>query len=98
MRVIGCLSYGHEAYSNEYPVQGNRRCLNGSTPQRSSSASSLAPPLRWSRSWWESSRISRPARLRDHRDGTRQHPANLEQCFTLLGEEVDNSPCAVSRR
>lgn len=31
--------------------------------------------------------------LRDHRDETRQHVANLEQCFTLLGQEVDDSPC-----
>jgi ferritin-like metal-binding protein YciE len=33
--------------------------------------------------------------LRDHRDETRQHVANLEQCFTLLGQEVDDSPCPV---
>ncbi len=33
--------------------------------------------------------------FRDHRDETRQHVANLEQCFTLLGEEVDDSPCPV---
>jgi ferritin-like metal-binding protein YciE len=30
-----------------------------------------------------------------HRDETRQHVANLEQCFALLGEEVDESPCPV---
>lgn len=33
--------------------------------------------------------------FRDHRDETRQHVANLEQCFALLGEEVDDSPCPV---
>lgn len=33
--------------------------------------------------------------FRAHRDETRQHVANLEQCFTLLGEEVDDSPCPV---
>jgi ferritin-like metal-binding protein YciE len=33
--------------------------------------------------------------FRDHRDETRQHVANLEQCFTLLDEEVDDSPCPV---
>jgi ferritin-like metal-binding protein YciE len=33
--------------------------------------------------------------FRDHREETRQHVANLEQCFTLLGEEVDDSPCPV---
>lgn len=33
--------------------------------------------------------------FRDHRDETRQHVANLEQCFMLLGEEVDDSPCPV---
>src|SRR6185312_10056249 len=31
--------------------------------------------------------------LRDHRDQTRQHVANVEQCFRLLGQEVDDSPC-----
>ncbi len=31
----------------------------------------------------------------DHRDETRQHVANLEQCFTLHVEEVDDSPCPV---
>jgi ferritin-like metal-binding protein YciE len=31
--------------------------------------------------------------LREHRDQTRQHVANVEQCFRLLGEEVDDSPC-----
>ncbi|HWF31596.1 MAG TPA: ferritin-like domain-containing protein [Solirubrobacteraceae bacterium] len=31
--------------------------------------------------------------LRDHREETRQHVANLEQCFRLLGEEIDDSPC-----
>jgi ferritin-like metal-binding protein YciE len=33
--------------------------------------------------------------LREHREETRQHVANVEQCFKLLGEEVDNSPCPV---
>jgi ferritin-like metal-binding protein YciE len=33
--------------------------------------------------------------LRHHRDETRQHIANLEQCFTLLGQDVDDSPCPV---
>jgi ferritin-like metal-binding protein YciE len=31
--------------------------------------------------------------LREHREETRQHAANLERCFELLGEEVDDSPC-----
>ncbi len=31
--------------------------------------------------------------LREHREETRQHVANLEQCFRLLGEEIDDSPC-----
>ena len=30
--------------------------------------------------------------LRAHREETRQHVSNLEQCFKLLGEEVDDSP------
>jgi ferritin-like metal-binding protein YciE len=33
--------------------------------------------------------------LRIHRDETRQHVANVEQCFELLGEDVDDSPCPV---
>jgi ferritin-like metal-binding protein YciE len=33
--------------------------------------------------------------LRQHREETRQHVANIEQCFKLLGEEVDDSPCPV---
>ncbi len=33
--------------------------------------------------------------LRAHRDETRQHVANVERCFELLGEEVDDSPCPV---
>ena len=33
--------------------------------------------------------------LRKHREETRQHVANLEQCFQLLGEEIDDSPCPV---
>lgn len=31
--------------------------------------------------------------LRHHRDETRQHATNIEQCFKLLGEEIDDSPC-----
>ncbi len=31
--------------------------------------------------------------LREHRDETRQHVANIERCFELLGEDVDDSPC-----
>jgi ferritin-like metal-binding protein YciE len=31
--------------------------------------------------------------LREHREETRQHVSNLEECFRLLGEEVDDSPC-----
>jgi ferritin-like metal-binding protein YciE len=31
--------------------------------------------------------------LREHREETRQHVANVEQCFKLLGEETDDSPC-----
>jgi ferritin-like metal-binding protein YciE len=31
--------------------------------------------------------------LREHREETRQHVVNVEQCFKLLGEEVDDSPC-----
>jgi ferritin-like metal-binding protein YciE len=30
-----------------------------------------------------------------HREETRRHVANVERCFTLLGEEVDDSPCPV---
>jgi ferritin-like metal-binding protein YciE len=30
--------------------------------------------------------------LREHREDTRQHAENIEQCFRLLGEEVDDSP------
>jgi ferritin-like metal-binding protein YciE len=30
-----------------------------------------------------------------HREETIQHVANIEQCFTLLGEVVDSSPCGV---
>ena len=33
--------------------------------------------------------------LREHREETRQHVTNIEQCFKLLGEEVDDSPCPV---
>jgi len=33
--------------------------------------------------------------LAQHREETRQHVANVEQCFKLLGEEVDDSPCPV---
>lgn len=31
--------------------------------------------------------------LREHREQTRQHVANVERCFQLLGEEIDDSPC-----
>ncbi len=31
--------------------------------------------------------------LREHREETRQHVANVERCFELLGEEIDDSPC-----
>ena len=31
--------------------------------------------------------------LREHREETRQHVKNVEQCFQLLGEESDDSPC-----
>jgi ferritin-like metal-binding protein YciE len=33
--------------------------------------------------------------LREHREETRQHVTSIEQCFELLGEEVDDSPCPV---
>jgi ferritin-like metal-binding protein YciE len=33
--------------------------------------------------------------LREHREETRQHVTNIEQCFKLLDEEVDDSPCPV---
>lgn len=33
--------------------------------------------------------------LAHHREETRQHAANIEKCFKLLGEEVDDSPCPV---
>lgn len=33
--------------------------------------------------------------LREHREETRQHVTNIEQCFKLLDEEVDASPCPV---
>ncbi len=31
--------------------------------------------------------------LREHRVETRRHVANIERCFKLLGEEIDDSPC-----
>jgi ferritin-like metal-binding protein YciE len=31
--------------------------------------------------------------LREHREETKQHVANVERCFELLGEEIDDSPC-----
>jgi ferritin-like metal-binding protein YciE len=31
--------------------------------------------------------------LREHREETKQHVANVERCFDLLGEEIDDSPC-----
>ena len=34
--------------------------------------------------------------LRQHREETRQHAMNIEQCFSLLGEEIDDSPCPVA--
>lgn len=33
--------------------------------------------------------------LREHREETRQHVTNIEQCFKLLDEDVDDSPCPV---
>ena len=30
-----------------------------------------------------------------HREETRQHVANIEHCFTLLDEPIDESPCGV---
>jgi ferritin-like metal-binding protein YciE len=33
--------------------------------------------------------------LHQHREQTRQHVTNIEQCFKLLGEDVDDSPCPV---
>jgi ferritin-like metal-binding protein YciE len=30
-----------------------------------------------------------------HREETHEHVANVEQCFKLLGEDVDDSPCPV---
>lgn len=33
--------------------------------------------------------------LSEHREETRQHARNIEQCFTLLGHEVDDSPSPV---
>ena len=33
--------------------------------------------------------------LREHREETRQHAMNIEQCFALLDEEIDDSPCPV---
>jgi ferritin-like metal-binding protein YciE len=33
--------------------------------------------------------------LRSHREETRQHAMNIEQCFALLDEEIDDSPCPV---
>ncbi len=33
--------------------------------------------------------------LREHREETRQHVTNVEQCFKLLDEDVDDSPCPV---
>jgi ferritin-like metal-binding protein YciE len=31
--------------------------------------------------------------LNEHREETRQHVANVERCFELLGEKIDDSPC-----
>jgi ferritin-like metal-binding protein YciE len=33
--------------------------------------------------------------MSEHRDETLQHARNIEKCFKLLGEEVDDSPCPV---
>ena len=33
--------------------------------------------------------------LREHREETVQHARNVEECFKLLGEEADASPCRV---
>jgi ferritin-like metal-binding protein YciE len=33
--------------------------------------------------------------LRQHREETRQHAMNIEQCFSLLDEEIDDSPAPV---
>jgi ferritin-like metal-binding protein YciE len=33
--------------------------------------------------------------LAQHRQETRQHVKNIEQCFKLLGEDIDDSPCPV---
>jgi len=33
--------------------------------------------------------------LREHREETRQHAMNIEQCFALLDEDIDDSPCPV---
>ena len=33
--------------------------------------------------------------LAQRREQTRQHVVNVEQCFKLLGEEIDDSPCPV---
>jgi ferritin-like metal-binding protein YciE len=43
-------------------------------------------------------RDDRKSACRDHRDENRQNLANLEQCFTLLGEEVDGSRRRTWRR
>ena len=33
--------------------------------------------------------------LSQHREETLQHARNIEKCFELLGQEVDDSPCPV---
>ena len=33
--------------------------------------------------------------LTRHREETRRHVTNIEQCFQMLGEEIDDSPCPV---
>ena len=33
--------------------------------------------------------------LRQHREETRRHAMNIEKCFSLLGEDIDDSPCPV---
>jgi ferritin-like metal-binding protein YciE len=33
--------------------------------------------------------------LRQHREETREHVSNIERCFILLGEDVDDSPSPV---
>ena len=78
-------------------------CLNISTPPRRSSASSWDPAHKMETKLVEvleeleqaAQRDEIKQALREHREQTRQHAMNIEKCFSLLGEDIDDSPCPV---